>query len=174
MRKIIFIIFFFLNFFMYAQKSVHDVARNGSVEEMMEIYKNNPTSINEKSNTGYEPLTLACYHNNIAIVKYLVDKVANVNGTGKYGTPLMAAVFKGDDVIVDILLKYKADVNITDTNGITALHYATMFNNTKMSMKLIKAGAKADIKDINGKTAYDYAKNYNNKEIITLIKEEKL
>ena len=68
-----------------------------------------------------------------------------------------------------MLLDKKANPNIADANGTTALHYATLFKETEIVKLLLKAGAKSDLKDGNNKSAYDYAIINNNKELLTLF-----
>ena len=174
MRKIITILFLSSIAVIHAQEDVFNVARNGSEKEIAQIYMETPEIINSKNKEGYTPFLLACYNGNIEVVKFLITKVENINGESKYGTPLMAAVYKRDEEVINILLNHKVDVNISDNKGTTALHYATMFNNTSIAKKLINAGAKSDIKDANGKTAFDYITSYKNEEILTLIKKQKL
>lgn len=174
MYRVVGILFLLCVNLVQAQQDIFDVARNGTVEEMKKLYTDTPEVIDQKNEYGYTPFLLACYNGNAAIVQYLVDKVADVNGVSKYGTPLMAAVYKRDEKIVSILLKHGVDVNKTDAKGTTALHYAMLFNNTSIAKKLINAGAKANLKDNTGKTAYDYAMNYKNEEIITLMKNKAL
>jgi len=157
-----------------AQENVFDIARSGTVAQMEQLYNEKPDIINSKNEYGYTPFLLACYNGNAKVVEYLADKIADINGTSKYGTPLMAAVYKRDEAIVDILLKNGADTNKIDKGGTTALHYATLFNNTSIAEKLINAGAKANLKDRSGKTAYDYALSHKNQKIITLIKNKAL
>jgi ankyrin repeat protein len=160
--------------FVHAQDDIFAVARTGTVAEMTKIYKETPEKINEKNEYGYTPFLIACYNGNAEMVEYLVDKIKDINGISKFGTPLMAAVYKRDIPIITILLKNGADVNKTDEKGTTALHYATMFNNTEIAEQLINSGAKANIKDNTGKTAYDHAITYKNEKIITLIKTKAL
>lgn len=174
MRKFITILFLSSVALIHAQEDVFTIARSGSKAQMAEIYTRTPEVINSKNDTGYTPFLLACYNGNVEVVAFLVDKVESINGVSTYGTPLMAAVYKKDEKIIDILLKNKVDVNKTDANGTTALHYATLFNNTSIAEKLIHAGAKANMKDGSGKTALDYAVNYNNQKIISLIKNKAL
>lgn len=170
--KIYYLIFFFINISVVnSQNNIFDVSRNGSVADITKIHKTNPSSINEKNDQGYTPLILACYNGNEPIVSFLVDKIADINGTSEYGTPLMAAVVKGKVAITKLLLDKKAKTNIADANGTTALHYATLFKQTQIAKLLVEAGAKYDLKDGNGKSAYDYALINNNKELLTLFKK---
>jgi len=73
--------------------------------------------------------------------------------------------------ITKLLLEKEAKTNITDANGTTALHYATLFKQTEIAKLLVEAGANYNLKDGNGKSAYDYALINNNKELLTLFKK---
>ncbi|MFI1743717.1 ankyrin repeat domain-containing protein [Thalassobellus sediminis] len=172
MKKNYFLILLIFCSSLYAQKDIYDVCRNGTVEEILKLYKANPNIINTTNNSGYSPLILACYHGNNNIVSFLIDKVKDINGSSEYGTPLMAAVVKGNIKITKLLLDKKADPNITDPNGTTALHYAVLFKLTDIAKLLVKSGAKYNLKDNNGKSAYDYAFINNNEELLNLIKKQ--
>jgi ankyrin repeat protein len=62
----------------------------------------------------------ASLYSNESVVKLLLDNGSNVNIVNKFGsTPLHDAVFKRKDLtIVEILLFYKADVNLKATDGV--------------------------------------------------------
>lgn len=154
---------------LFAQKNIFDVSRSGTIEEIQALYKETPNIINLVNENGYSPLVLACYNGNDAIVTFLADKVDNINGTTNYGSPLMAATVKGYIKIVNILLKHKADPNITDAKGVTAGHYAVMFRKYSIIEMLVEANADFNLKDDNGKSALDYAKNYNDEKINKLL-----
>ena len=69
---------------------------------------------------------LACRHYNFSIVKFLVEKGANVNAfsvgkNGKESTPLMEACEKNEFDIIKYLVKNKANVN--DEMSISYLIY---------------------------------------------------
>jgi len=170
--KIFYVVLFFLNVsIISAQNNIFDVCRSGSLEDITKIYKFNPESINKKNDQGYSALILACYNGNEPVVTFLIDKVDDINGSSDYGTPLMAAVVKGNLSITKLLLDKKAKTNVTDANGTTALHYATLFKQTEIAKLLVAAGANYNLKDGNGKSAYDYALINNNKELLTLFKK---
>jgi ankyrin repeat protein len=169
--KVYYLIFFLINISVAnSQTTIFDVCRSGSLEDIKKLYNKNVNSVNEKNNKGYTPLILACYHGNEPVVSFLVDKVTDINGSSEYGTPLMAAVVKGNTAITKLLLNKNAKTNIADANGTTALHYATLFKQTEIAQLLVNAGAKYDLKDGNGKSAYDYAKINNNQELLTFFK----
>lgn len=153
----------------HAQDNIYDVCRNGSVEQIKSIYTTNQNIINEENENGYLPLTLACYHRNYDVVNFLVDKVDDINANGDRGTPLMAAVFKKDLPIVKLLLENKANPNIKDVNGSTAMHYATMFKSYDIIKLLVNADSDFTIKDNNGKSALDFAKAYRDEKLNSIL-----
>lgn len=71
-------------------------------------------------------------------------------------TPLHKAVEANDDVVVEFLLQWFADVNQTDGNGWTALHYAAASNNVRLVLSLLRRHAKADAQDNDGKVSSKY------------------
>lgn len=152
------------------EKSIFDIARNGNLTELKKAVKNNPDIINSESKEGYTPLTLACYSGNNEVAKYLINNVKNINSKSGYGTPLMAAVVKNNKVLTKLLIQKKVDVNATDPNGTSALHYAVMFGLEDIIKILVDANADATIKDNRGNSALDYAKIKGNTTIIKLLK----
>ena len=173
MKQVYFILLFISFSTLYAQKNIFDICRNGSIEEITILYNENPDIINKRNESGYSPLIIACYHGNETIVAFLVNLVNDINGSSDYGTPLMAAVVKGNINIVKLLLEKNADTNITDANGTNALHYATIFKLEDIAKLLVNAGAKIDIKDQHGKSPLDYAILNKNEEIIKILKSTK-
>jgi ankyrin repeat protein len=153
-----------------AQESIFEVARSGNVEQLKELMKDHPDCINEKNKDGYSPLILACYRSNNPVAIFLIENGAEINENSPMGTPLMAAVVKGNAEIVTLLLNKKADVNIADANGTTALIYAVQFNNKTMLSLLLKHNADKSHKDKDGKTAFEHAVFAGNEDIINLLK----
>ena len=152
-----------------AQDNIYDICRNGSIEQVKSIYAKNQNIINEENDNGDLPLTLACYHGNYDVAKFLVNKVEDINANSDRGTPLMAAVFKKELSIVELLLKNNANPNIKDINGSTAMHYATMFKNYEIIKLLVDADSDFTIKDNNGKSALDFAKAYKDNKLNSIL-----
>lgn len=155
-----------------AQINIFDAAREGTVEDIKQLMSINPDTINSVNDKGYLPLTLACYYENEAVGLFLINQVENINGHSKYGTPLMAAVFKGQISLTHALLEAGANPNISDNNKTTPLHFAVIINSEPIIKLLVDYKADKSLKDNRGKTALDYALMDNNKTIIELLENK--
>lgn len=163
------IVVFCFSLQIHAQITVFDACRKGNLQALKTMYSQNPSVINSKNDSGYSPLMLATYHGKENVVRFLVDKVKNIDDDSKYGTPLMAAAVKGYTTIAKLLIDYNANVNSKDGTGTTALHYATMFKFYEIASYLLEKNADATLKDGRGNTALDYAKLLKNETLINLI-----
>lgn len=152
-----------------AQDSVFDVARYGTVQQMENLYRENPDVINKIDSKKFSPLILACYRGNEDVALFLIEKVKDIDYTSGMGTALMAAVMNGNLKLIEKLIDHKANLNITDKDGKTALIYAVFFNKNEIAKALINAGADKMIKDNDGKKAIDFAEFNSNTELIILL-----
>ncbi|MBW3521211.1 MULTISPECIES: ankyrin repeat domain-containing protein [unclassified Chryseobacterium] len=98
-----------------------------------------PTEINLVDGT---PLNHAINRGRNEIVKYLVERGANVNALyeGHY-SPLMSAVGNNNVEMVKLLLENGADVNLKDKYGNRALWKAILNYNLQIVKLLVEAGA---------------------------------
>src|SRR5262249_48951181 len=76
------------------------------------------------------------------------------------------AAMKGNQALVRTLLQQKADVNATQIDGATALHWAVYRNDLEMAQLLIKAGARVEVKNREGITPLYMASLYGNSDLI--------
>ena len=152
-----------------AQKDIFEIARHGTSTQMAELIKENSELINTKNKSGYSPLILACYHNNIEIIPFLIANGAHVNETSEMGTALLAASYKGNNKIAEILIAKGANVNSSDKKGTTALHFACRTKNKDLAKLLVKNNASINAKDYKGKIPLDYAIENNTIEIIKIL-----
>jgi ankyrin repeat protein len=151
-------------------KTVFDIARDGTLIEMQILNKSNPDLINSVNENKTSPLILACYRGNIEVAKFLIKNVKDVNYSSDMGTALMAATYKNQTELVKLLLENKANPNANDANGTTALLLAVQFKNTPLIKLLLEYNADKTIKDNKGKTAFEYAVFSENEQIINLLK----
>lgn len=167
-----FVLSFLLSFSVLAQdnNSVFDVARKGSLKQIKKIYKKNPKAILSLNENGFSPLILATYKNNNEVAKFIIEKGAKIDEISEMGTPLMAAVVKGNLEIVKILINKKANLNLSDSKGNTALIYAVKFQNLEIVKLLLDTNVDKTKIDSQGKTAFEYAVFSKNEQIINLLK----
>ena len=92
--------------------------------------------------------------NNVELMKFLIEKGADVNNADKDGeSPLHKAAVEGHTEVVKLLIDAGADVNKANEVGWTPLHKAAGYGHTEVVKLLIDAGA-VD-KDVNKADAYD-------------------
>lgn len=170
-KSVMTFVFFLLCQFGFSQGDIFDVARKGTVQEMKTVIGENMALINSVNKEGYSLLVLATYRGNNEVARFLIENGADINGSGNYGSPLMAGVVKGNLEIVQLLLEHKADTSIADQSGNTALIYAVIFKKYDIVDLLVKAKADINIKDIRGKSAVDYAMMINDEKLLQLLKK---
>ena len=115
-------------------------------------------------------LVVAADTGNLAVVKMLLDKNANVNATTADGaTALMAAAARGRPDICQVLLDKSADVNAVTSFGKTALTYAANNGHVKVVELLLKYKADPKVLDNDGKMAVDYATANKHADVVKLL-----
>jgi ankyrin repeat protein len=76
------------------------------------------------------------------------------------------AVMKRDKAALRTLIQQKADVNATQVDGATALHWAVYNQDSESLDMLLNAGAKADLKSREGVTPLQMASQFGNAKFI--------
>lgn len=115
--------------------------------------------INQQDERGWSMLTYCCYKGYIDVIKILLNKGADVNGTN--GVPPLVAAAAGYECLeaAKILLDSGAKINGQDPKThSTALHQAAKIGDVKMLNLLLERDADITIRDNDGKTplnAYD-------------------
>lgn len=151
-------------------KTVFDIARSGTLEEMKSLVSQNPDVINSKNEMGFSPLILACYRGNAEVAEYLIDNVKDLNYSSPEGTALAALCINYNKTLVEHLLNKNVNPNLADKTGTTPLFWAVKFKNKDLAELLLKHGADKSLKDNLGITPFEYAVKSENQEIINLLK----
>eukprot|EP01134_Creolimax_fragrantissima_P002953 CFRG2953T1 len=86
------------------------------------------------------------------------------NGLGFTG--LIRAALSGFHEIVEFLIAAGADVNATNFERSTALHYAVVENDYRLAYTLLKHKARIDIEDFEGKSALDLCEDDSMRELL--------
>jgi ankyrin repeat protein len=90
---------------------------------------------------------------------------------GAAGSELADAVMHGDAAAVRALLSRKADVNATQADGTTALHWAVYRDDVTLADLLIRAGADLGIATRNGVTPLSLASTNGNAALVAALLE---
>lgn len=168
----IFYFFCFSLFFLAQERSVFDIARNGTFEEMKTLIEKNPEAANALNERSFSPLILACYRGNVEVANFLIDKVDDINYKSSEGTALAALAMNYNKILVEKLLQKGADPNIVDGHGYTPLLWAVKSGQTELAEILLKNGADKNAKDSQGISVFEHAVNTQNQTIINLLKSK--
>lgn len=171
MRVYFVFLFCFFSMNSFSQEvNCFDVARRGSLPDLINLYNSNKEVVDAIDANGSSMLILAAYYGNTEVAVFLAEKAKNVNYNSGRGTALMAAVVKGNIVIAKKLLEEHSDINAVDANQSSALHFAVLFKNVEMLRLLLKFNPNLSLKDSSGATAFELAAKSNNEDIIALLK----
>ena len=130
----------------------------------------------------YTPLMIAALRNDYDMVKFLVEKGADVNAKthSEYSsvvTPLLLSLdyehiesrYDENSSVAEFLINNGADINVKNNHGETPLMYASKLHNIKVVELLIQKGANINAFNNYGNTALIYG--VNNLETVKLLVE---
>jgi ankyrin repeat protein len=152
--------------------SLHEVVKDGSVDEIKEVLNEN-IDINIKNEDGVTPLMKAVkYNNSLEVVNFLLDEGADANITNSRGkTPLMyAAEYNNNPEIIKVLLKNGADVKVKGVNEAPLALFAAENENLEVVKTLVGEGMETNVNDYHYNTALMLAAERNaNPEVISYL-----
>lgn len=150
-KKIIMFVAFFVASTYAWSGEIHDAVRQGDIEKVQALLKQDIKLLNSKDESGSTPLHGAAEHGHIALVKLLLEKGADLNaGDNEDSLPLHVAALGGHKEIVDFLIAKGALMNDQDDNGMTALHFAAVRGHKNVVDFLIAKGANYNLKTTRG------------------------
>ncbi|XP_013012520.1 ankyrin repeat domain-containing protein 22 [Cavia porcellus] len=150
---------------------------------------------------GDTPLICACRRGHTRIVSFLLKRNANVNLKNQKGRTclhyavkkrftffdyllivllmpvlligyfLMVSKTKQNEFLVRMLLNAGVEVNATDCDGCTALHYACRMKNLTLIPLLLEAHADPMIKDKHGESSLDIAQRLKFSQIELMLRK---
>lgn len=132
-------------------EDLHQAIRLQDSRKVTLLVSQKPINVNS-SLRSCTALSLAVYQGSIEIVRILLENGAmpdklSRDWNERFETPLFSACRLGHYEIVQLLLEYKADVNITDFYMHTPLWIATRERKSDLVELLIKYGANLNIAD---------------------------
>jgi len=126
------------------------------------------------NHSGYTALLLASEGDEVEIVKMLLEAGANPNITenDEDGTALHRTVSKQSQANVEIaklLIQGGADLNYRNTEGNTALHWASGNNKLTIAKILVEAGAEVNVRNEDGLTPLVWAMIRGNQKVAKFL-----
>jgi len=122
--------------------SLHDAARRGDLQRMQEFLKDGK-DVNSKDFKGVTPLGYAVGHDQLSVVKVLIDAKANVNDVDSAGNSAVHfAAGYGRVKVLEHLLARGGNVSKVNQMGLTPLGAAKQNNQQQAVAILQRHGAK--------------------------------
>ena len=122
-----------------------DALTEGKLKTVEKYVKQEPKAVNDKI-FGWSPLQMAANKGDIAIVKYLLSKGADINYIHPIAvhTAFILAALNGQEEMVKFLAKSGADVNIKLKGDVSLIRYFRDEGNKHMVEMLTGLGVKDD------------------------------
>jgi ankyrin repeat protein len=155
-----------------ASLNIFEAAATGQLAKVQELVASEPDLVNATANDGFQPLGLAAFFGQTAVVHFLLEQGAEVNVASKNQQrvmPLHAAVAGRHLEIAEALLMAGARVNARQAGNFTPLHGAVE-NGQVETVKLL-LGYGADVRAISdtGQTAIEIGQAKGYGEIVELL-----
>merc|ERR1719426_483570 len=119
--------------------SLHDAARRGDLQRLQEFLKDGK-NVNSKDFKGVTPLGYAVGHDQLSVVKVLIDAKANVDSAGNSAVHFAAGY--GRVKVLEHLLGRGATTSKVNQMGLTPLGAAQQNNQQQAMAILQRHGAK--------------------------------
>ncbi|MFH1283279.1 MAG: ankyrin repeat domain-containing protein [bacterium] len=153
-----------------AKEDIFTYAATGNIEKVKSVIKRDESLILPIKESGFSLLHIAATAGQLEIVKLLISKGSHLNHKTREGTPLILASLMGHSKIVNVLLDNNAEINLTDSNGMTALHWASSEGNFEIVKTLLDHNADSNKLTNNGLKPIDLAIQNKKANIIKILK----
>lgn len=151
------------------------VAKFGSVQDVEQVFQQNPSALNGQDDEGMTPLACAVVQEQIEVAQFLLDKGADPNIPNKNGlTPLEHACGRDKTnalMLAKMLLAKGASVNATNVTRetIPPLEWAISSDNLELVKLLVDRGAEVKTKTDVGSTPLHTAADRGDTEIAAIL-----
>mmetsp|Transcript_6127 Transcript_6127/g.11537 ORF Transcript_6127/g.11537 Transcript_6127/m.11537 type:complete len:555 (-) Transcript_6127:187-1851(-) len=126
----------------------------GKLDTLKRMVEGKEIRVNDRDDQNCSLLHWASINNRVEIVKYLLEKHADVNRPGGIlqETPLQWAARQGHLDVVILLYKAGGDLSIRSTEGLDALMLACHCQKFALAMFLLSRGCSPNVQDARGLT----------------------
>jgi ankyrin repeat protein len=145
---------------LFSERPLHHAARIGN-EIAVKLLIAAGAETWATSLQGWTALHVAALNGEVGVAEMLIESGVDVDipCKKKSRSPLLAAIFNGQQAMVALLLEHGADPNYRDRNGCVPLNQAVAAHQSEIVSMLMQAGADSDCADGSGLMA---------KELLTL------
>ncbi|XP_044579759.1 uncharacterized protein LOC123261929 [Cotesia glomerata] len=152
------------------RSAIEFAVAKGHLEVVKILFGYTKMKINNKGIDNFTMLHIASQEGYLDIVKYLVEKGADVHATNKSGSkPIHIAAREGHVSIVEFFFSIKMSNNTLGHQGQTLLHYAVVAPKKEIVEYLINQKMDVNVGDAKGLTPIYYAVKCGKQEIIELL-----
>lgn len=137
------------------------------IDSLIEVNGINKTYFNNSQTL----LTLAIAHSNLSLVKYLVNKGADVNIVLNTITPLIQCSLYDKDTIADFLLANGAKVDLYNIQKNTPLLYAARLGSINTLKVLIRYRANPFFQNFQNYNSLEYALTFGKNEVAGILSQ---
>jgi ankyrin repeat protein len=149
---------------------IHDAARNGDLEKVKALLKDNPDLVFSKDGFGWTPLHWAADTGHKDVAELLLANKADATAKNNLGdTPLHWAAWRGQKAVAELLLTNKADANAKNNFGDTPMHWAGWQGQKAVAELLLTNKADVNAKTTNGWTPLHLALAAGRKDVVELL-----
>lgn len=141
---------------------LHLAARQGNLESARMLLEHG-AQVNGKEENDSTPLDYAVGGSSWKTVELLFAKgaIIPVKDSGQWSIFHEWALGAGDPKVADILLLHQANINTSDRNGQTPLHFAVQQAHLQAVEWLLRNGANPNTRDIRGRTPLGLLRMHN-------------
>jgi ankyrin repeat protein len=133
---------------LFCAQDIFIASYNGDLEAVKRLIEQDPKLVNSRNSLGRFPLEIAAQTGRMEIVRFLLEKGADVNLNRDGSTALhMAALYGGKTELVVLLLEKGADMNARTKRGDTPLNLAVIGGQRAIADLLLDRGAKINLEN---------------------------
>ena len=159
-------------FLIASVEPIVEAAKNGDFQTVKSILTKDPSKLNATDQNNYTSLHWACMRAHWDVVKYLIEKGADLNFVGGDGGIQINWAVHHDNVdIIKLMVEKGAKLNHRNQWGMTELHTAIWRGNIHVVKYLLDQGSDPNIKTNEGWTAMHYAYRSGHDNIIAMLKK---
>ena len=105
-------------------------------------------------------------------VKQLLEKGADPDAEGPFGPVLLTALLLGHVTVARLLVEAGADLNISDDNGWTPLHWAAKAGDVELILAMVEGDGDLLALDREGQTPMDVLEKYERFDALERVRQK--